>query len=326
MKRISAILLYIYASLGGLSAQEVSIKSEFDSARIWIGDQINFTITVEKPVSYILAFPVFRDTLIKNIEVLKGPLTDTALLKDGRIRIRQRYLITSFDSGFYQVPPVFTELKTTNGIKRFYSEYAPLEVMRVRITPPDTTMKIFDIVKPYRAPLTAGEILPWLLLLVVATAIVWYAVRLIKKLRIKKSGEEPVINPDPAHIIAFRELEKLKAAQLWQKGEVKVYYTVLSEIIRQYLENRFGISSLELTTVETLNGLTRSGFKDDVSLRKLKTVLTASDLVKFAKYSPEASENEIQFENGWDFVSQTRLEVLPTVEKAETTSERREGE
>jgi hypothetical protein len=326
MKRIQVILLYICVSLGGLSAQEVNIRSEFDSARIWLGDQINFTVTVERPVSYLLSVPVFRDTIIKNIEVLKGPLSDTTVLNDGRIRIRQKYLITSFDSGFYQVPPVFAEFKTEAGIKRFYSDYAPLRVMRARITPPDTATKIFDIVKPISAPLRPGEILPWVLLAIIAGVLIWYAIKLIKKLKVKKTGEEPVIEPDPAHIIAFRELEKLKEEQLWQKGEIKSYYTVLSEILRQYLENRFGISSPELTTIETLTALTRSGFRDDISFGKLKTVLTSSDLVKFAKYTPGSTEHDLQYENAWDFVSQTRAADLPAVEKGETTEERREGQ
>jgi hypothetical protein len=325
MKRISGILLFVYIFLGGLSAQDVDIRMQFDSVRIWVGDQINFTVSVDRPVSYLLDMPVFRDTIIKNIEVLKGPVNDTIHLKDGRIRINQKYLITSFDSGFYQVPPVFAELKTGAGIKRFYSDYAPLRVMRASITPPDTAMKIFDIVRPIRAPLTPGEVLPWIFILLVATAIIWYGIRLIKKLKQKKNGEEVVVPADPAHIIAFRELEKIKAAGLWQKGEIKAYYTGLSEILRQYLDNRFGISSPELTTMETLTALSKSGFKDEISFKRLKTVLTSSDLVKFAKYTPEQSEHEMQYENAWDFVSLTRAEELPVIEKGSTSDERRES-
>ena len=108
------------------------------------------------------------------------------MMKDGRIRIHQKYLVTSFDSGFYQVPPVYAEMQTANGIKRFYSDYSPLTVMRVRIAPPDTAQKIFDIIKPYRAPVTAGEILPWLLFSLVLATVAWYSVRLIRRLRMKR--------------------------------------------------------------------------------------------------------------------------------------------
>ncbi len=63
----------------------------------------------------------------------------------------------------------------------------------------------------------------------------------------------PYVNPDPAHVIALRDLERLMSEKLWEKGEIKAYYTRLTEILRQYLENRFSVYSLEMTTDETLD-------------------------------------------------------------------------
>lgn len=320
MKRFIAIFLFTCIALAGASAQEVKVTAVFDTSRIYLGDQINYTITVDKPVGYILSVPVLKDTLQKNLEILKGPLTDTSFLKDGRIRIRNRYMVTSFDSGFYQVPPVYAEMSGENGIKRFYSDYAVLEVMRLKITPPDTTAKIFDIIKPYRAPITIGEILPWILLAGVAAAIVWFAIRMFRNLRNKKSGTPVEIITEPAHIIAFRELEKLREEKLWQKGEIKLYYSRLTEIVRQYLENRFGIYSLELTTPETLAELKKTGFKDDENFRRLKTILTGADLVKFAKYNPESPENELHFDLATEFVKGTKIEeAAPAVPQGVVT-------
>jgi low affinity Fe/Cu permease len=197
-------------------------------------------------------------------------------------------------------------MKNEDGLKRFYSDYSQLEVMRVKIAPADTTAKIYDIIKPYRAPVTIGEILPWALLVALLGVLVWAAIRFIRKLKKSKTGVETVAAPDPAHVIAFRELEKLREEQLWQKGEIKNYYTKLTEILRQYLENRFRVFSLELTTAETLEALVKTGFKKDGSYNKLITVLTGADLVKFAKYNPEPSENESHFQNSWDFVLSTK--------------------
>ena len=304
-KTIFALICFITGTVGATS-QEVSVTAAFDSSRIYIGDQIKYTLSVVKPAGYILSFPVFKDTLYRNIEILAGPVADSSFLKDGRLKIDYKYLVTSFDSGYYEVPPVFAELRTESGIKRFYSDYTPLEVMRVKITPPDTSSKFFDIIMPYRAPLTAGEILPWVLVLLVALLIAWYVIRTVRRMKSKKSGEpEPVLR-DPAHIIAFRELEKLNADQLWQNGEVKMYYTRLSEILRQYLEDRYSIFSLELTTYETLRELVKSGFREDEKYNILKNVLSGSDLVKFAKYKPESAENDMHFGNAWKFVELTR--------------------
>jgi hypothetical protein len=72
------------------------------------------------------------------------------------------------------------------------------------------------------------------------------------------------------------------------------------------LENRFRVFSLELTTAETLEALIKTGFKKNGSYNQLKIVLTGADLVKFAKYNPEPSENESHFQNSWDFVLATK--------------------
>ena len=93
--------------------------------------------------------------------------------------------------------------------------------MRVKIAPPDTTSKIFDIIKPYKAPVTVGEILPWVLIAIFAGLIVWLAIRLLRKIKESPDEEVAYVTPDPAHVIAFRELEKLKSEELWQKGETK---------------------------------------------------------------------------------------------------------
>jgi len=298
------ICLFLQPSLKG---QDISVTAAFDTSRILIGDQINFSIMIDQPGDIKLSLPFFKDSLIRNIEILSGPAIDTSSLSGDKIRITEKYLITSFDSGLYRIDPVYAERTDPTGIKRYYSGYSILEVARVKITPPDTSAKIFDIAAPYRAPLSMGEILPWLLLVLLLSVIIWLIIKLINKIKkTKKEKVIPVIS-EPAHIIAFRELEKLQGEKLWQNGETKKYYIRLTEIIRQYLENRFGVNSLEMTTSETLAALVKTGFKKDVSYNKLKSVLTGADLVKFAKYKPDPAENESGFSNSWDFVTATKV-------------------
>lgn len=306
MKRIALKIFLLFIAVTAINGQDVNVIAKFDSSSIYIGDQIKFTVTVDKPAAFILNMPVLKDTLCKNIEILSGPVVDTLPASDGRMKIISKYLVTSFDSGFYQVRPQFAELNNADGIKRFYSDYSQLRVMRVKIAPADTAIKIFDIIKPYRAPVTIGEILPWVLIVLVAGALIWFTIRYIRSHKKIKSGIEPVINPDPAHVIAFRELENLRNKELWQHGELKMYYSELTGILRQYLENRYSVYSLELTTAETLEALTKTGFKKDDRYNQLKTVLTSADLVKFAKYLPEQADNELHFNNSWSFVETTK--------------------
>ncbi len=307
MRRLVIPILFLFTLAPVLvRGQEISVTAAFDTSRILIGDQINFTVVVEQPSGIKLSLPVLKDTLVKNIEILSGPSIDSTKLSADKLKITEKYLVTSFDSGYYKVEPVFAETRDVNGLKRYYSDYSLLEVTRVKLTPPDTVGKIFDIVEPYKAPVTLGEIMPWILLVLLISAIIWLIIRFLKKF--SKSKKEIIlpVSTEPAHVIAFRDLEKLREEKLWQNGETKKYYTRLTEILRRYLENRFEVFSLELTTSETLEALVKTGFRKDESYNKLKSVLNGADLVKFAKYKPEPSENELNFENSWEFVSETK--------------------
>jgi hypothetical protein len=320
MKKLTVSIFLFISILSSSIGQNVNVTSLFDSSEIYIGDQIKYTITIEQPANLKLTLPLFKDTLCKNIEILSGPKVDTLSVQNGRIKIIQKYLITSYDSGLYQLTPVFAETKDADGMKRFYSDYTRLEVLRIKIAPADTAAKIFDIIRPYKAPVTMGEVLPYLLIAVLLGTATWLAIRYIRKHKKAKKGIETFIPSDPAHVIAFRELEKLRNEELWQKGETKKYYTKLTEILRQYLENRFRVYSLELTTAETLEVLVKTGFKKDGSYNNLKTVLTGADLVKFAKYNPVPSENEIHFKNSWNFVLATKEIELITSDDVEKNS------
>jgi hypothetical protein len=323
MKRFCLPILILFLAEIVLQGQDIVVTAGFDSTKVFIGDQINFSVTINQPAGLKLPFPYFKDTLVKNIEILSGPVVDTTIISDKMIKITGKYLVTSFDSGLYKIDPVFVELRNSEGVKRFYSDYSILEVNRVRLTPPDTVTKIFDIVKPYKAPLTIIDILPWILLALVSGVIIWFLIRFAKKFRkVKKDISEPVIT-EPAHVIAFRELDILRGEKLWQSGETKKYYTKLTEILRKYLENRFGVYSLELTTSETLETLVKTGFRKDDSYNLLKSVLNGADLVKFAKYRPEASENELNFENSWKFVSVTKKEE-PVEETGDVKAKKKE--
>ncbi|MGQ9619474.1 MAG: hypothetical protein ACUVTX_00630 [Bacteroidales bacterium] len=315
MRRILLILNLVYIYYCSTQGQDVQIKAGFDSSNIYIGDQIKYSITVEKPQNYNLTLPYFKDTVVKNIEILEGPVVDSSIIDNGKVRIRHEYLVTSFDSGFYMVPPVYTEIKTESGVKRYYSDYSWLKVMRVKMSTPDTTSGIFDIIDPGKVPVTVGEIIPWITAIFVAGVLIWLSSKLWKQMKKSRKMEIKPETVEPAHVIAFRELEKLKSEKLWQKGEIKQYYSRLTEIIRQYIWNRYSIPALEMTTVDTLDTLLKNGIKDNESYRKLRTILTGGDLVKFAKYQPEPSENDLHYEYAWDYVKSTMLITQPQVEE-----------
>ena len=118
----------------------------------------------------------------------------------------------------------------------------------------------------------------------------------------------------PAHIVAIEALEKLHNEKLWQNDKHKLYYSGLSDILRTYLDGRFEVGAMEMTTDEIVASLRDVEVEQKLKM-ELLAVLRDADLVKFAKATPEAEENEAAFDKTLNFVEQTK--PVEKVEEAE---------
>jgi hypothetical protein len=107
---------------------------------------------------------------------------------------------------------------------------------------------------------------------------------------------------------ALQKLEDLDKQKLWQKDQVKEYYFSLSETLRNYLEGRFGVNAMELTTDEIIRAVhdqTNEGLK-----KKLNEILSQADLAKYAKFKPLGDENMRMMKMAKDFVLHTKPKVV----------------
>jgi hypothetical protein len=128
-------------------------------------------------------------------------------------------------------------------------------------------------------------------------------------IRFKKTAGNalPQVPPRPAHEIALEELDTLKRKDLVSRGDWKTYYSELSDIVRRYLENRFGLAAPDMTTEEFLVYVRDRSILEASYKSLLREFLTASDLVKFAKYIPDAREGDQAMVTARQFVEQTGL-------------------
>jgi len=122
--------------------------------------------------------------------------------------------------------------------------------------------------------------------------------------RFKKERNSPVI-VRPAWEVAHEELAALKAEDLPAKGEVKEYFFRLSGVVRHYLERRFDLSAPEMTTDEFLLHLKNTDVLNSDQKESLREFLTASDMVKFARYGSNAQEMEKAFDVAKRLVEET---------------------
>ncbi|OFY85117.1 MAG: hypothetical protein A3F72_04950 [Bacteroidetes bacterium RIFCSPLOWO2_12_FULL_35_15] len=306
------------------SAQEIKATAKLDSSSIKIGQQVKLQLSVQYKADngkhIKIQWPEIADTIRKEVEVVGQSKIDT-LIPDKNdpfqfVQTKTLY-ITSFDSGYWAIPPFKFSVNTdTNGI---FTEPLLLQVNGMAV---DTTIAIKDIKPPYAEDYTWID---WLkdhmyvvygsLVTLLIIIIVIFLIRYFKKVKPPMVFiETPKI---PAHIIAFGKLEVLKSEKLWQEGKLKQYHSLLTDIVREYIENRYKIQALEQTTDEILWSF-RNVAIDEESKTKLKRVLVLADLVKFAKEIPLPTENEMSLTNSYDFINGTKREEEKTDSKQDT--------
>lgn len=300
---VVSIASFMFLAGSGLSAQLISVKSQLSSDSMMIGDQLVYSLRVEAAdhVDYVL--PVLRDTLSRNLEILFAVSSDT-LVSEGKRVVEHRYVITGFEPGMQLVPA--QEVIYSAGDLRDTARSMPL-IIQVFDPVVDTTQQIKPIKGPMNTPLTFKELVPWIGIGLGGLVLIAALILLIRRYRKGKGGPVglPVKPLEPAHVIAFRELDKLKEEKIWEKGKVKLYYTRLTEITRRYIERQYGIPAMEQTSEEIMYDFRRSNRDDGLLDEMLKELLELADLVKFAKEDPLPIDNQTNLNNAYIFVQKT---------------------
>jgi len=319
--RVTAISLTLMCLLHTFStAQEAAVsppyaKAVLDTNAILIGQQVKMQLEVTVKNNEKLTW-IYPEKLAENVEVVSRTPIDTIFENQERI-YRQMLFVTSFDSGFYALEPLHFPYHIEGDSVTYFASTPSvwLEVATVEI---DTTKTFFDIKPLMAAPLTWREILTyagWIIgILVVVGGIVWLIRYLVKKYKKKLADFVPLpLKPKiPPHITALEELESLRLKKLWQSDKVKEYYSELTDIVRAYIEAQFGVQAVEMTTDEILTGLNNIGIINTQAIGKLSNTLQTADLVKFAKATPHALENDTAMTYSVDFVQETKIELNNT--------------
>ncbi|RPH32545.1 MAG: hypothetical protein EHM93_08695 [Bacteroidales bacterium] len=309
------LLLLNFAAFAQVSDSDspYSVKTTLSNDFVLIGDRVGLTISVLVPESCKVTFPALSDSLMKGIELVSKPTLETVKLKNKQNEQIMKLLITSFDSGSYQLPEL--RIAVSDGIKTDTVLSKPLTLV-VNTIPRDKAVKdIMDIKPPIEEPLTIKEVAPWAFGGLLFAALIFLLIIYLKRRRENRPFSFLQKHVDPPHVIALRELEKIKEEKLYISENHKYYYTRLIDTLRIYIEGRYEVNAMEQTTDEILFGLKGVGFPVDEQYKQLQETLILADLVKFAKYTPFVSDNENSLKVAFDFVEKTKPieEVKETV-------------
>ncbi|MFA5533757.1 MAG: hypothetical protein WCY58_06430 [Mariniphaga sp.] len=318
MKSATKIFLVILIALPVFpaTAQRIKATASLDSAHILLGDQVKLFLEIDHPKNVHVEFPEVPDTLLERVEVLERSGIDTFRMDDEDFQKQIRsFLITSFDSGSYRIPPLWFNIEF-NG--RFDSIPTNGVTLNVYSMPIDTTRGPTDIKMPYGAPVTLKEVTPYIMGTILLAAILFFIFYALSR----RKNNKPIFSipqrpKEPAHVIALRELDRIKQEKLWQKGKTKQYYSEMTEVLRKYIERRFEIPALEQTSDETLASFRyRRDLLQEKTYENLSHLLTLADLVKFARYKPMPDDDNLTLVNAYFFVNDTKSDEASTTNQA----------
>lgn len=301
----------------GITAQEVSVKATLDSVMMLIGHQSKLTLEITQPANVDIAFPLVLDTLVDKVEVLSRTDIDTTIVNDERLHLTQEFLVTSFDSGFYYIPPFEFEIQASSGGGVLQTNPLVLKMFTYQI---DSIGGVYNIKPVKKIKYTFKEFLPYLMWWVIISLVILSGIAAYWRFKKKKPLFTPKARPqEPPYITAFRELERIRNEKLWQSGKEKEYFTDLTDTLRGYIEGRYEVLAMEQTSDEILSDIKDIVEKED--FKKIDEILRLADLVKFAKMKPMLDESEKCLKQVYAFVDKTKRVMIEEDEAEEKDSE-----
>ena len=301
------VLILSFLSIAVWSQPKVT--TSIDTVKNKIGTEFKLSLKTNVDTLSKVKFP--ESKFFGALEVLESYKVDT-VKKGDRYELIKKYGLTQFDSGKYTIPriPIIINGKTV------YSDSLAIEISDVKV---DTLkQKMFDIkdIATVKSPMGNW----WIYVLVVIGLIgLGFLIFYLLKNRKPKAKAEVIVYKTPIEK-ATTLLQQLESKELWQKGAVKDYYSELTDIVRNYIEEEIKIPAMESTTSELIEGLRKAAKQKKLKLsndtvENLEKVLQQADLVKFAKVTPmdyEIEEDKKRISNTIVTIHKSIPEIVET--------------
>ena len=294
MRKVIFIVCLLLSTLAHASDSTFTFTTK--SKIFIIGDQFEITAQLRLPINSKAVWPVFSDTINSKLEIIKLSKRDSSIEKNQRV-VSQKITVTCFEKAFVVLAPV--EIK--NNERQLIAQSAAQLIEIKDIATAGDTIK--DIKTPLDTPFIWAEIKNELIYgsiaLVALTALAIFLWWYFKKR--KKPAVEIVVPEISAKDAALQKLLLLDNKKLWQQGQIKEFQSELSFLLREFIEKKFGVIAMELTTAEIMQQMSRTAVPTNEK-EKLQRILQIADMTKFAKAEPSANENELCFTLTKDFI------------------------
>ncbi len=283
---------------------------------ILIGDQLEYGLRLpDLTEGTRVMLPRVKDELESDVELVQDWSLDTLSVKKQKkgepsvLDLKASVIVTSFEDGLYELPGLEVVLVGQDGGRdtlNFKSQFLDVKEM-----PVDTaTFVVHDIKGQIKYPLTAKEVLPWVLGAFGVGALV-AAVIVFVIMRIGRRKREEERKREPAHIRALRKLDELRGDKLWAPEKQKQFYSSVTDVLREYIDSRYDVSAMEMTTAEIMDELKKADITPEL-YGQLKELFECADFVKFARHTVGDEVNASAVPLAVRFVTETYQKDLET--------------
>ena len=310
---VAALLVPLSSRAQGLKEVEGSFLEPLQQRdSILVADQLRYGFTLEdvaegtefRMQDYSQAF---GDTLVvvRNWKVDTLKTVRSGRKGPARYSLRGDVVLAPFEAGTYHLPRIAVQRITPDGVvDTLLFDPQEMEVTTIQI---DTTTYVpHDIKGQMRYPLTFKEILPYLLGLLALAGLVALAVVLVRRRRTALADE----HRDPPYIVALRRLEGFRGEKYWAPEKQKAFYSGITDTLREYIAETFGIDAREMTTAEIFDALKGHERLTDELYGSTKELFELADFVKFAKHIASDAENAAALPQSVRFVTSTYQAAL----------------
>lgn len=276
---------------------------------ILVADQISYGFIIDSlDQGDVIALPDYsrifdNDTLV----LVDNWKVDTLKVhklhgKQRSYKIRGRIVLAPFEEGEYVLPLISVQYTSSAGdVDTLLFDPQVINVTTLPVDPDN--FEINDIKGQMRYPVTFEEVYPYGLGLFVLASIIIAVVCIIRIRRNK--ADEDVETREPAYITALRKLEQYRGDKYWMPEKQKQFYSGITDTLRAYIANRFGIEAKEMTTAEIFNALKNNSELTPELYSEAKELFETADFVKFAKHIVSDDENAKVVPSAVRFVTST---------------------
>ncbi len=289
---------FLLASCGPAGKQAPRIKETLKQEGFDVGEDIRLRIEAAAPAGTLFRWkPPQEEIEGLSVEDHKIQTSD----RPWGSRLSVDLLLRSFEPGEHEIPELPISYRRKGGADWKETSTRPLKVtVKSRVSGDVLKLDIKEI----KGPLGRRPVLVLAFITLLAAAAAAFGISYWKRRRRGLAGV--AVPPTPAHEIALQKIKELLAKDYISRGLEQQFYYELSLIVREYLEDRFGIRAPEMTTEEFLEHLRVGSALVPAHKELLKDFLTHCDLVKFARYEPGRPEIDAAVASARRLIEETK--------------------